>query len=65
MNIEVINDKYRIWCGKIPRNEIDQRLQWCVDSWGDNWGFFDTVFGDTCFVFYRLAHANWFNLRYS
>ena len=65
MNIEVIDDKYRIWCGKITRDDIDQRAQWCTESWGDNWGFFNTKFGDTYFVFYRATHATWFKLKYS
>ena len=65
MNIEYVNDKYQVWCGIINRLEINQRAQWCTESWGDNWGFVHTKFGNSCFVFYRHNHAMWFKLKYS
>lgn len=69
MNIIFDDDKYKIiWAGNIEQaGELDQ---WCLDSFGANWGKVNCGLPDrrgkvyAICEFYRLAHANWFTLKF-
>ena len=69
MKILFDEDKYKImWAGAIETaQELDE---WCAESFGSHWGKSTIGLPDRAgrvyvvFGFHRLAHANWFKLKF-
>jgi hypothetical protein len=51
--------------GRVTREERAQLIEWCFEMWGAGWGEVDTSLDTTVFIFPRLAHANWFLLKWA
>lgn len=51
--------------GRVTREERAELVKWCVEMWGSHWGEVDTKLDSTVFIFPRLAHANWFLLKWA
>ena len=65
MKIEYQHDRYEVHCGMLTRTQKEQCLEWCWASWGDGWGYMDTVHDETTFMFNKAYHAQWFVLKWS
>lgn len=64
-----VNEKWEIeWTAH--RRNADGAAQWCWDMFGSGWGEYhlgplgSEGIGNHKFVFYRLAHAQWFQLKH-
>jgi hypothetical protein len=69
MQIEQKNDKWHVyWAAHI--HKALQAADWCQESFGPHWGEFQrgsvgaTGIGKHVFVFFRLSHAQWFQLKH-
>lgn len=58
------NDHWYLNVGRVTRDERAELVKWCFDNWGPSWGEVDTQLDTTVFIFPRLAHANWFMLKW-
>lgn len=57
-------DSWYLNVGRITREERSKLVEWCFYNWGSGWGEVDTQLDQTVFIFPRLAHANWFMLKW-
>lgn len=58
-------DTWYLNVGRITREERAELIEWCHEMWGSGWGDVDTQLDTTVFIFPRLAHANWFMLKWA
>jgi hypothetical protein len=70
MKINPQNDRWEVtWFAH--REKSDAAAQWCWDMFGSGWGEYHlgplNMYGQGQhrYVFYRLAHAQWFQLKWS
>lgn len=58
-------DSWYLDVGRITRDQRAELVKWCHECWGNSWGEVDTQMDHTVFIFPRLAHANWFVLKWA
>jgi len=58
------NGSWYLNAGRVTREERAELIAWCFEMWGPGWGEVDTSLDTTVFIFPRLAHANWFMLKW-
>ena len=59
------HDKWFLHVGRVSPAERQQLVEWCVQMWGSHWGEVDTHLAQSVFIFHKLAHANWFMLKWA
>ena len=65
MIIRQHEDRWYLFVGQVTREEREDMVEWCYQTWGSGWGEVDTKLGQTVFIFSQLNQANWFSLKWA
>lgn len=69
--IAKLDDRWVVYWYQPPYDNVVQAQQWLYDQWGNEWGQLSILHLNNdrlrivVLKFYRLDHANWFNLKWA